>query len=397
MHFSAAACALVLCAAPLVQAQQASPADRAQALQSANDDFDREKARLLPLRASEPKRYADVLRALLERHEAQVNKAAGIPPSIGARQSLVREYMELGNLLRFRLAAADEALAAYARASRIRPNDAFDLAALAAADTWRFDKRDPARALVQYRRAAATLSEAAAQDGGNRRMAGALRGWVEHEIAYVEHGRRFVGSVGRNDMALAQLWLLGATMQEPLPSVRNARTLGSLPPSQYQLARVYPVILEFEPAEMLAFFEKHDPAGYLTAALLAAARIHAPSPFVNAAAETFVKSRGIRAGPAAVDPRYATPEKTWAAFIAAAKQGDAARMLDCFTPDMQAKLGELFKRMSVEERRAMGMSFVAFAMQGDSEALIVREHQEKKQAGFVNFENDDGGWKIAGM
>lgn len=383
----------LLCCAASAAAQESAGW---QALQRANDDFGRDKARLAPLRVAEPERYAGEWRALLERHEAQVAKAAGVPQALGARQSLAREYYELGALLRFGLKRPDDALAAYAKASKVRPADAFDVATLAAADTWRFDKKDARRAIEHYRLVAASLADKATWAGGNRQIAEGLRRWVDHEIAYLEHGRRFSGAIARSDMGVAQLWVMAMAIQEP-QRIADAPALAALPPSQHQLARVYPVILEFEPAEMLAFFERHDPAGYLTAALLAGARIQMPSPFVNAASERFFASRGIRLASASADPRYASPQKTWAAFIAAAKRGDAARMLDCFTPDLREQLGELFKRLSRDELRAMGASFVAFEMQGESEALIVRQHPDRRQAGFVHFVNDDGAWKIASM
>ena len=76
-------------------------------------------------------------------------------------------------------------------------------------------------------------------------------------------------------------------------------------------------------------------------------------------------------------------------------------MLDCFTLDMQAKLAELFKRLSADERRRMGESFVGFALQGGSgefrEAMVVRQQQDRKTAGFIHFVNDGGAWKIAEM
>ena len=390
------AAGLTLCAAVAASAQDADPNKRWQDLQRAQDQLGQEKRRIAPLRASDARRYATEWRTLLERHEAQVRSASDIPQSVGARQSLAREYTELGGLLRFRLAQPDAAIAAYDAATRSQASDAFDFAALLIADTYRFDKRDARKAAEHYRRGVASLAKGT-WAGPDRMVAAALRQWIDREIDYLENGRRFSGAIGRGDMTAGQLWVMLASGQEPLHPIPDARALASLPPSQVQIARVYPGILEFEPAEMLAFFARHDPSGYLTAAILAGAQVQMPSPFVVSAAQTFFRSRGIHGPSTAADPRYASAEKTWAAFLAAAKNGDAAAMLDCFTLDMQARLEELFKRMSREERRAMGASFVAFTLQGEGEAMIVRQHKDRRQAGFVTFVNDGGGWKIASM
>src|SRR5207253_2491351 len=76
----------------------------------------------------------------------------------------------------------------------------------------------------------------------------------------------------------------------------DARALARLAPSQLQIARAFPAVLELEPKAMLAFFARHDPAGYLTAAILAAANARDPSPYVKAAAQTYFRERGIRGG-----------------------------------------------------------------------------------------------------
>ena len=209
-------------------------------------------------------------------------------------------------------------------------------------------------------------------------LAAGIKQWLEHEIAYVERGKRFSGAISRADMGSAQLWLMLSAMQAPIESPADPRSLSRLPPSQLQLGRAVPLVLELEPREMLAFFDKHDPAGYPTAGLLGAASIRNPSPYVKAAAETFYRERGIQGGPSAKpDPRYASPEKTWALFLAAGKKGDAAGMLDCLTPEMQGRFQDLFKRMSRDDLRKMSESFVGFALTSTygefSEAMVVRK------------------------
>jgi hypothetical protein len=240
------------------------------------------------------------------------------------------------------------------------------------------------------------------RSGQEAMMAAGIKQWLEHEIAYLERGKRFSGAISRADMGAAQLWLMLGAMQATQDSPPDPRSLSRLPPSQLQIGRALPLVLELEPREMLGFFDKHDPAGYLTAALLAAASARNPSPYVKAAAETFFRERGIQGGPSArPDPRYASPEKTWAHFLAAAKKGDSVAMLDCLMPELQGRFQELFKRMGREELRTMAESFVAFSVTtayGEfREAMVVRQQGNKKIGGAVTFVNDGGAWKIAEM
>ena len=386
---------------PVQFAAQRKQRERQEEMYRAQGEIAKESRRLADLKRTDPPRYAAELRVALERREALLRDFADVAQSTGARQELAREYLHLGAFLRFELRRPDDAIAAYEKAARLFPDQAFNLAATSIADLYRFDKRDNAKALAQYRSA---LASAAASDGRrpDAQLAAGLKAWLEHEIAYLERGRRFSGAIARADMGTAQLWLMLGSMHATAEATPDPRTLSRLPPSQLQIARTFPAVLELEPKEMLAFFARHDPAGYLTAAILAAATYKDPSPYVKAAAETFFRERGIRGGPSAkADPRYASPEKTWAVFLAATKKGDAAAMLDCLTPELQARFQDLFKKMSRDELRKMGESFVAFAVQSSygqfTEAAVVRQQAERKMAGFITFVNDGGTWKIAEM
>lgn len=353
-------------------------------------EFGREKSALEPLRRTEPRRYAAEMRAILDRQDAQ-----------GARSpEFWREYLLLAAFVRFELRQPDEAIATYQRAEQLQKGQPFNLAAISIADLYRFDKRDAARAVQHYRRAMASLPSSSS--GEAAMIYAGIKRWLEQEIAYLERGRRFSGAFSRADMAAAQIWLMLGAVQASGDSPPDPRSLSRLPPSQLQLGRALPLMLELEPKEMLAFFDKHDPAGYLTASLLAAASARNPSPYVKAAAETFFRERGIQGGPSAKpDPRYASPEKTWAQFLAAAKKADSAAMLDCLTPELQGRFQEIFKRMPREDLRAMAESFVAFSVTtayGEfREAMVVRQKGDKKIGGAVTFVNDGGAWKIAEM
>ena len=389
---------------PTMIATQVTQRERGDELQRAQADYARDKARLHPLRKSDPRRYAAEMAPALARWEAVLAKFGDVPASQGAKQELAREYIQLGAVQRFELRQPDEAMASFGAARRVLPNEAFDLVALFVADTLRFDKRDTRKALEAYRQALASISAPAGR-AGDERLRMAFKTWLQSEIIYLDSGKRFSGVIGRDDMSAAFLWLgLVGNQVAAIDGRLDARALAQLPPSEFQLARAYPALLDLEPKEMLGFFARHDPAGYLTASVLSFTLLKEPSPYVKAAAEMFFRERGIRGGPVALgrlDPRYATPEKTWAAFIAAGKKGDAAAMLDCMTPEIQRRFGPLFKGMSREELRKSAESFVGFGISSSygefSEAMVVRQQGEKKMAGVVTFVNDGGSWKIAEM
>jgi hypothetical protein len=357
--------------------------ERQNALYRTQVEFGGEKSRIAASRKTDPKRYAAEMRALLERQ--------------GARNpDLWREYLELAAFVRFELRQPDEAIATYQRAEQLMQAQQLNLAAISIADTYRFDKRDAARAAQHYRRAMATLPTG--RSGQEQMLAAGIKKWLEQEVAYVERGKRFSGAISRADMGTGQLWLMLSPAREPV----DPRLLSGLPSSQFQLARAMPAVLDFEPRAMLAFFDKHDPAGYLTAGILGAASIRNPSPYVKAAAETFYRERGILGGLSGrADPRYASPEKTWQIFLAAGKKGDTAGMLDCLTPEMQGKFQDLFKRLSKEDLRKMAESFVGFALSSTygefSEAMVVRKQGDRNMGGTVTFLNDGGMWKISEM
>lgn len=346
-----------------------------------------EKGRIAALRTTDPKRYAAEMRALLE-------KAAPVP-------ALAQDHLSLAAFQRFTLRQPDDAIASYAAASRLRQPGSLDIAAAAAADVYRFDKRDRAKALEHYRSALASYRPS--PQSRDAELYKAFRGWLEREVEFLEKGRRFSGTVGPADMQMAYYWLAMAATQAPLQTPPDPGALDRLPASQYQVGRAFPAMLALAPREMLAFFERHDPAGYLTATVLALSVYKEPSPYVKAAADTFFKSRGISSPLSAPgDARFASPEKTWSTFIAAAQKGDASGMLQCFTLGMQARMETFFRRLSAAELREMGASFVGFSMAAGSgemvrDATVVRQTKDRRTAGMVSFLNEGGSWKIDSM
>jgi len=257
------------------------------------DDFNREKLRLAPLRVSDPLRYATEMRAALDRREAEVRSLGDVPSaSIPARMSLASDYNALAGYQRFTLNQPDAAIESYEAAHRVQPADSLDIASLGIADIARFDKGDKATAVERYRRTIFSVS--GKWSGPNADLAAGFKRWLGAEIAYLESGKRWSGTLGKADLMTAQLWLMLTARQEPLPAGRDSEILASLKPSQLQIGRLYPAILLFEPGQMLALFARHDPAGYLTGAILGLSLTQDPSPYVKSAAERFFKSRGIR-------------------------------------------------------------------------------------------------------
>ena len=385
---------------PAKFADQQRQRERTEELYRAQGDFAREKGRLTQFRKTDPKRYAADMGMVLARSEAQIATFNDVPAAAGAKQQLSREYLLLGTFQRFELKQPDEAIATFQKARRVLPNEAFDLVALLVADTERFDKHDTHKAIESYRQALGSLGTAAGRMG-DPRFQMLFKPWVDSEVAYLERGKRFTGQVRREDMEMAQFWIAIAAQLGADERV-DPSALATLPPSQFQLGRAYPAAFALEPKAMLAFFGRHDPTGYLTASLLSAALLQDPSPYAKAAAETFFRERGIQsAALAKPDPRYATPEKTWAAFIAAGKKGDAQAMLDCMTPEIQRRFGPMFRAMSRDDLRKSAESFVGFSVTSSygefREAMVVRQQGEKKMGGAVTFVNDRGSWKIAEM
>jgi tetratricopeptide (TPR) repeat protein len=266
--------------------------DRFDALQKGAEALQGEKARLAQFRASDPQRYAKEMRALLDRRAAQVRTVEDMPNvAIPARMSLASEYNALAGFLRFNLLQPDGAIDAYEAAHRMQPADSLDIASLGIADIARFDQGDKATAIERYKRTLFSVS--GKWSGPNAELAAGFKRWLGAEIAYLEGGKRWSGTLGKPDLMVAQLWLVLTSRQQPLPAGRDSEILASLTPSQLQIGRLYPAILLFPPDEMLSLFAKHDPSGYLTGAILALSLTQDPSPYVKSAAERFFNSRGI--------------------------------------------------------------------------------------------------------
>jgi tetratricopeptide (TPR) repeat protein len=268
--------------------------ERWQAFEQSTNALNAKKAQLSQIRASEPQRWASEMRAALDKREAEVKSVDDMANvAIPARMALASDYNALAGFLRFAMRQPDAAMDAYEAAFRVQPADSLDIASLGIADIARFDKRDNKTAVERYKRTLFSVS--GRWSGPNAELASGFKRWLGAEVAYLERGERWSGSIERADLALANLWLLLTSRQEPLPrGGTDAEILAQLTPSQLQLGRVYPALLLFPPDEMLGIFGKHDPAGYLTASILALSLQQDPSPYVKSAAARFFRERAIR-------------------------------------------------------------------------------------------------------
>jgi hypothetical protein len=350
----------------------------------------------------------------------------------------------LGDILRFRLRQPEQAIQEYQRLSGGEKE--LSLAALIKiADTFRYDLRDQAHALDYYRQALARAQqlgkdsasplESLLRSGGEWR-----RAWLEHEIAYLESGRRFSGSLAKQHLGLfGGAWLNGLIGSIVLPPARlgyidpammqddellqptkvyqerAAVLLPGLPPGTPVLLSALPYLAGLDdPEKILAYLNERDPAGFLSANFFGfivtaeeaggrqarkLEQIGGGQEAMKTAATAFLQRHGIQIQQA--DPRFASPEQTWQEYLAALRQGDANRALECFSPAMSKKL-RFLRGLRADKLKAMADSFVAFEPAPDGgkergEYMTVRETDGKKQVGFVHFAKSQGEWKIEGM
>jgi uncharacterized protein with PIN domain len=427
-------------AAPDVHHAKLNKAARRKAFEQALREYGRAREQVTSQRAGDAVSYVAAYTAWVERGEALLRDYQDLRDARNLDRQLIRSYGQLADVTRFRLKQPDAALGLYRKmmAKQETLGMELDLFPLVLADVARFDRGDHKAALSEYRKASAALA-AVGGSGGQPIHAELLRRWIENEIRFVESGTRFSGVLTREDVNAARLWLflvggllhiesdpavdrvlteLGESAPSvPLqPAVAISRALAALPASQFQLVRAARSLHLLPADEVLRFLGKHDPAGYLSAGILAASLQPSDSDadeqreipglifsaHASAAAQRFFRERGIHADLAVTpDARFASPEQTWGTFIASARRGDANGMLACFMPDMASDLEQLFRAMSPEELKQMADSFVAFAPgEGGGrfrEAMTVRLVDGQRRAGFVHFVSIEGEWKIESM
>lgn len=98
------------------------------------------------------------------------------------------------------------------------------------------------------------------------------------------------------------------------------------------------------------------------------------------------------------DPKYATPQKTWDAFLAALRRNDQKGAAACLTGNARAKLVPVIERLADGNLKKMADSFVSIhpsASYGPFQEFFIT--RSDGMAGIATFENKGGEWRIAEM
>jgi hypothetical protein len=363
-----------------------------------------QRAEAEKLRGS-PEGYIKASREYLSAAEGLVQEYRDLPPAaVGFKGEVANGYLELGHLARFKLKQTPQALELYEGARR----NGNGLGALAIADTYQFDLGDRATALQRF---AAMRDEKPAGEPSSNDIEAALgefaRAWLTHQIAYLEKGVTFRGSLRPETCGAVALFAiyggggagapgdyLDINPKSPGPS------LAALPASTLVLMRAAPYVAQLPDVNsFLAFASKHDPAGFASACYFSMVGQEAGPPASEAmrtAAARFNREHHIVAAKA--DPRMSTPEGTWNLLLDSLRKGDGATAMSCLTPGQQNKFRTLFEQQSPAQMRAMAESFTGFALstklgEDMQEAIATRG----KQAGMIYFIKSGGVWKINEM
>ena len=239
----------------LAQARQQEAAKKQAALRAPMEEATK-------LRDTDPVRYV----AAMERYLRE--SGSSLSPGDAALHWLV-----LGNFARFRMHEPRRAIDFYANAERIGQ----PLAIFLQGDTWQFDLRDKKRAIEAYRRNLALVESGPAPgDRSNREVHDWVARWLRHQIAYLEAGRTFSGSVAREDVAGVGMMVFfgtGDAFDDGIGGIEPpdvARKLAALPPSAWVLMRTATALQLLPDARsVLAHLARSDPAGYATAGFFA--------------------------------------------------------------------------------------------------------------------------------
>lgn len=377
--------------------------------------------KLRKLRESEPERYVAELEAWITSMEALNAQYPDVQAARGQVTAVADWRRSLIAHIRTVLKQPDRAIALTAKGARAasRPVDVF-AAELLIADIYRFDKRDAKQAVAHYRAASQALESAKLAPGTLGLDVPMTQNWLAAEIAYLETGKTLKGEISRKDLAGMGggiMFFMGtpdATVSEAL-SRHDAAALGpaleALPPSLFNLQYAQ-AALALPPKAAVKFLVRNDPSGYLSTALLAQLSLYAgtrasegfsdaPDPAkVKAVTVAYFDSRQIRLALAS-DARFASPEKTWALFRAAARKADRAAMRECYSQAGLEQADGMISGLPEEALKrfgeALGDLSPGSAYGEFREMWVSRMVDGKRMVSSVTFVNDAGEWKIDGM
>lgn len=337
-------------------------------------------------RDSAPDRYVSQFGARLVDLEALVAEYAELPQA-KTSSGLGQNYFNLAHFVRFRMKKPQRAIELYRAAERA----GMPFGALGVADTYQVDLGDKARALSEYRRMLAQVRAAPlpGNDLEGSMQAWGLR-WLTHQVAYLAEGKRFSGTLGREDIGgagTALMWGAGAGQPTIDFGERSVFALA---------ARASEILQGGGKKPVLPALDRMDPAGYATACLLALAASIPPGGALHTEAKSFFAERRIvlQTGP---DPRMSSPEKTWALFLDSLRVGDLDRAMACLTPGLQGRFRPLFAAMSREELKVMADSFSPIRPATSFGKYVEAFVSSNGNGGIVRFVDEGGTWKINEM
>lgn len=404
-------------------------------------------------READPEKFVQEFEKNLVELENLANKYTEAPHIVGLISDLVRSYASLGDFSRFSMAQLDQAIRYYQKAIRLSEKDGAipGFFYFRIADTYRNELRNTKAALRHYQIALDIFSKNRPRptDDGIESIKW-LENFLKNEINYLETGRSFAGSIGKEEVAGAS-WILmmqagvnefgvsrfdtglspnfDLTGREAVGDINRNTVLikmKNLPRSHLVFTATMPAVSYLPtPESVLEYLQYQDPGGYWSASLLAMAvaeELYAdPSQskssrsfffpgsvgntlgkpnVLRSAADRFQKKTGVRFD-LEPDQRFSSPEQTWEHFISSLKKGDAEGVLSCFIPKMAAKLEPLFSQMSAHDMKKMAENTTAFALKNDmgniKEYFIRRNINGNNIGGFAYFTLLFGEWKIQSM
>lgn len=354
------------------------------------------------------------------------------------------EYISLGHVARFSLRQPARALQYYAKAKNSEAHFVAQQALLAIADTYQFDLKDEALAIVEYQQMLKVKPSANPTDELQASMTKWSNAWLEHQIEFLKTGKVFAGPISEDDVvglnpylyfgggeipldafglaALARPTLdpVTKTITGPPTYDRDAvdRKLRALPCSIFVLTNTFQQYAVLPDAQsILLYLNRHDPAGFSSAGLLGMVMLmdsqdggkqkatlnswtqteEGKPNALLAAAELFSKERKINLR-RKIDSRLASPVTTWNLLIASLKENDINTAMLCLTPRMQSRFGLMFTQMSKEALRAMAESFTGFGGGGSMGDSIYEAYAKRgERAVPVQFVRANGMWRVSEM
>jgi len=243
------------------------------------------------LRDTDPARYVAETEAYLERGERLALADPSSHETRLLRRNLAEAAHHAGSFARLTLHDAQRALRLYRRSLALRAalQGSERLGAgthMAIADTLRFDAKNTAEALAEYRTLLGLIDPLDLRDeDSNRAIMRAIMQWARAEIAYLAKARRSSGAVPMETVVSLALAIdLGtqglAADDRPLDAIHralNARTpsdtereafaaeLEALSPSQSRVLSTFSYLPVLGTPERIdRYLRRHDPTGFVT-------------------------------------------------------------------------------------------------------------------------------------